>query len=196
MKNHNEDGVLSFGIEKIDETRRIIFGVVYAPNRIDAFGWFMEPDEVEKMAHRFMKLNLREVIDTDHDNVPNGSYPVQSFIVRAGDPDYPEGSWVIGVKIVNEELWSKIVSGDYNAFSMEIMVKKVPAVITYEHVTTHVGETEPSEDGHTHLYVVEIDDVGRVIKGRCSESAGHTHDIVLNSVTQKFEDHAHRYILQ
>lgn len=190
------NNTVEFSVAVIDETRRLIFGEVYAPNKIDAYGWYMEPHEVEKMAHKFMRLDLSKVIDTNHDNVPNGAYPVQSFIARAGDPQFSEGAWVLGVKITNEALWQRVVNGELNAFSMEIYVKKVPAVVQYETVTKQVGMTEPAEDGHRHYLYAEIDPTtGRVIGGRTSVVDGHTHDIMLNSVTEKSNNHSHRYFL-
>lgn len=194
MKTNNETGALQFAISKVDETRRIVFGVVYQPNKMDAYGWFMEPDEVEKMAHRFMQLSLSSVIDTNHDNVPNGSYPVQSFIARENDPDYEVGSWVLGVKIRDEGTWHAISSGQLNAFSMEIMVKKTPAVVKYELVQTQVGETE-TYDEHTHYFITQIDDNGRVVGGKTSVNAGHYHEIKLNSVTEDNSGHSHRYFI-
>ena len=190
---------VEFSVAHIDETRRIIFGEVYAPNKIDAYGWFMEPHEVEKMAHKFMRLDLNKVIDTNHDNIPNGSYPVQSFIARAGDPQFTEGAWVLGVKITNESLWSKVVNGELNAFSMEIFVKKVPAVVEVETVTKQVGKTEESED-HSHYFYVDVDPTtGRVIGGRTNIVDGHYHDLSVNSVTDKsvgtLRPHTHRYFL-
>jgi hypothetical protein len=195
MKNPNETSVVSFSVSKLDESRRLIFGVVYEPNRIDGKGFFMEPEEVEKMAHRFMKLNLSKSIDTQHDNIPNGSYPVQSFIAREGDPDYAEGSWVLGVKVVDEAIWNDIVDGKLNAFSMEIMVKKQEAVVKYEHVPNQVFQTEPAEDGHWHYGFVEVDEMGRIIKGKTSIVDGHYHDIDLNSITNTSAKHSHRYII-
>lgn len=195
MKNDTVPATLQFSFRSFDETRRIVFGVVYEPNKMDAYGWFMEPEEVEKMAHRFMRLNLAQVIDTNHDNVPNGSYPVQSFIAREGDPDYVAGSWVLGVKITSEVLWKKIVEGELNGFSMEILVKRVPAVVNYELVSNQVGMTEPAEDGHVHYFYAKVGDNGRVLSGKTSITAGHSHDIDLNSVTNKQDGHAHRYFI-
>jgi hypothetical protein len=189
-----DNGLLQFSVAKIDETNRLVFGIVYSPNKMDAYGWFMEPAEVEKMAHRFMRLPLSQVIDTNHDNIPNGSYPVQSFIAREGDPDYESGSWVLGVKIGDETLWNKIVDGELNAFSMEILVKRVPAVVKYEIVNNQVGETESFND-HSHFFYVQTDDTGRVIGGKTSVDAGHYHEINLNSVTQENSGHAHRYFI-
>lgn len=192
-----QDNHISFEITTIDETRQIVFGEVYAPNRIDAFGWFMEPNEVEKMAHRYMQLsNLSESIDTQHDNIPNGCYPVQSFIAREGDPTYTPGAWVLGVKITKSEIWAEIVKGNINAFSMEIYVKKVPTNVEYEIQTKQVGVTEPyGEDGHTHYFYTELDSSGKVIGGKTSTTAGHYHDINVNSVTDVSGDHAHRFFV-
>jgi hypothetical protein len=190
------DGSISFAVSVIDESRRLVFGEVYAPNKIDAFGWFMEPTEVEKMAHRFMKLDLSTCIDTNHDNVPNGSYPVQSFIAREGDPQFTPGAWVLGVKVTNETLWNAIVKGEINAFSMEIYVKKVPATVQYEVVGKQVGMTEPAgDDQHTHYFYAEVDTSGRVVKGKTSTNAGHYHEIDVNSVTQATNNHAHRFFV-
>ncbi len=195
LKSNIEDDNVQFAIASVDESRRIVFGQVYQPNRIDAKGWFMEPDEVEKMAHRYLKLsNLKNTIDTNHDNIPNGCYPVQSFIARKGDPDYVEGSWVLGVKVANDDIWNQIISGQINAFSMEIFVRRVPAVVKYEIVPNQVGETEPYED-HSHFFFVKLDDNGRVISGKTSTNAGHYHEINVNSVTQESNNHSHRYIV-
>jgi hypothetical protein len=191
-----KENEVQFAISNVDETRRLIFGQVYQPNKIDAKGWFMEPPEVEKMAHRYMRLsNLRDTIDTNHDNVPNGCYPVQSFIARAGDPDYAEGSWVLGVKVTSDEIWNQIIQGDINAFSMEIYVQRVPADVTYDITPNQLGITEPAEDGHTHYFYAQLNDSGFVMNGRTSVSAGHSHEITLNSVTEQSDGHAHRYFV-
>jgi hypothetical protein len=196
MESNIEENSVQFSIASFDESRRLVFGQVYQPNKIDAKGWYMEPEEVEKMAHRFMRRkDLHKSIDTNHDNIPNGSYPVQSFIARKGDPDYAEGSWVLGVKITDETLWKEIVDGKINAFSMEIYVRKIPATVQYELTPTQVGKTEPAEDGHFHYFVAEIDESGRIIKGKTSISSGHSHEIELNSVTETENNHAHRFFV-
>lgn len=196
MKQEIKENSLQFSIANIDEGRRIVFGQVYQPNKIDAKGWFMEPEEVEKMAHRYMRQgNLRNTIDTNHDNIPNGCYPVQSFIARPNDPDYVPGSWVLGVKITSDEMWKAIVSGEINAFSMEIFVKKIPATVKYEVTPIQLGETEPAEDGHTHYFFAEIDESGRIIKGKTTVNAGHSHEIELNSVTETSNNHTHRFFV-
>lgn len=193
--NNNQ---VEFSVTHVDNGRRIIFGEVYAPNKIDAYGWFMTPEEVEAMAHRFMRLNLSKVIDTNHDNIPNGSYPVESFIAREGDPKFTAGAWVLGVKITDERIWKQVADGKLNAFSMEVLLKKVPAVAEVETLTQQVGFTEEHDD-HTHYFYAKVDpSTGRVVGGKTNVVNGHFHEISLNSVTDKSEGdnpHTHRYFL-
>lgn len=82
----------------------------------------MTAEDIKKLAHRALKLDLAVIIDTQHDNVPNGSYPVESFIARSGDPDYTEGAWVMGVKVPDDATWEKVLKGELNGFSFEAMV--------------------------------------------------------------------------
>jgi hypothetical protein len=62
-------------IKKTDGEKQIVYGEVYAPYILDTYGEFMTPEDIEVMAHRFMQLDLSKVIDTQHDNQPNGSFP-------------------------------------------------------------------------------------------------------------------------
>lgn len=185
---------ISFAIGKVNSEKKIVYGEVYAPNKIDSYGYFATPEEVERMAYKFMKLDMSKVIDTEHDNVSNGSFPVESFIAREGDPDFREGSWVLAVKITNDEVWEKVQSGELNAFSMEIMAKLAPVVVSFETDIHHFGETSEEND-HTHKFFAETNVNGKVIGGRTSTDAGHFHEIKVNSITEVSENHTHRFFV-
>lgn len=180
-------------VKKIDEDHRLVTGVVYAPNELDTYGEFMTADDIVTMAHRFMRLDLSSVIDTNHDEQPNGSYPVESFIARKGDPDFAEGSWVMTVK-VDDDTWPRVKSGDLNGFSFQCMVKPVDVEVEYEVVRDHVGATEEAE-GHTHALFVQLNDDGMVVGGYTSTDAGHSHQIGRASITGETAGHTHRYFL-
>lgn len=184
-------------IKKIDEDRQIVFGEVYAPYRVDTYGEFMLPEDIEKMAHRFMRLDMSEVIDTNHDETPNGSYPIESFVARDGDPDFTPGAWVLGVKVEDAAVWDRVISGDLNGFSFQSMVRAIPVEIEIEVSRFEVGMTEPDKaDGHQHVYVVEFDDRGRVIRGWTSEMNGHKHVIKHGTATEKSGEWAgHRFFV-
>lgn len=182
-------------IKQVDQEKQIVYGEVYAPGMLDTYGEFMTADDIETMAHRFMQLDLRAAIDTQHDNIPNGAYPVESFIARENDPDYTEGSWVMGVKIPDQQLWQRVKSGELNGFSFQSLVRPAEVEVDYEVTRDHVGKTE-SQDDHTHAYYVELDEVGNVVRGITSRAAdGHFHEIERASTTEAEHGHSHRFFL-
>ena len=166
-------------IGRVDAEKRLIFGEVYAPNTLDTYGEFVTAEDLELMCHRFMGEldNLKETIDTNHDNVPNGCFPVESFIARSGDPDFTVGSWVLGVKVGSDHIWAQIKKGELNGFSFEALVRPVDCTVTLRQQRDLVGETEEA-DGHTHLFFVQVNEQGRVISGHTSMDAdpeGNVH---------------------
>ena len=182
-------------IQKLDEARRLIYGEVYAPDRLDTHGEFMTAKDIETMAHRFMQLKMSEAIDTNHDNQPNGSFPVESFIAREGDPDYTEGAWVLGVKVPDDAIWNAIKAGHLNAYSFEARVVARDVEIEYYVMRDHVGAVEKAMD-HDHAYFLQMSSDGRVLKGWTSPGPdGHVHDILKASLTEPADGHIHRYFL-
>lgn len=182
-------------IIKQDDDLRVVYGEVYAPNTLDSHGEFMLPADVAAMAHRFLKeADLSKAIDTNHDNVPNGSYPVESYIARAGDPDFAEGAWVLGVKIVDDRLWKQVKRGNISAYSFEAMVRPVEMDVDVSVIRDHVGQTEAGY-GHTHLYFLQLDEMGRVVKGWTDTVDGHRHTIATGCRTNAVKGHAHRVFL-
>lgn len=183
-------------IRKIDKMRQIVFGVVYEPNVLDTHGDMMLPEDIELMAHRFMAdVKLRTSIDTMHDNIPNGSYPIESFIARDNDPDYPPGSWVLGLKVVDAKVWGAVMSGDLNGYSFEAYCTKKPVIVEIEYDAVDFGVTEENS-GHDHFFWVKFDDSGVIVGGRTSAHAdGHWHQIKSGTATEKADGHAHRIAL-
>lgn len=200
------DGVRTIKCSPIvrkDAMKQIVYGVVYAPYEIDAHGEAMTPDAVEQMAHAFMQQVIAKggmVIDTEHDNVAVSAYPVESYIETRSDVDWPVGSWVMGVKIADETIWKKVMSGELNGFSFEAFVKKMPVVVEVEVPADEIGVTS-AEMGHDHYYFVEYNDEGRIIAGETSADFGHRHKISGGTVTDYastpgIKRHAHKLVMQ
>jgi len=190
-------------IERIDADKRLIFGEVYAPDVLDTYTEFVTPEDLELMAHRFLGEleNLKETIDTNHDNVPNGSFPVESYIARAGDPDFTEGAWVLGVKVPDDHIWAQIKKGELNGFSFEALVVPVDVEVTMRQQRDLVGNTEEAGD-HSHVFYAQVNDQGRVVAGHTSiskaaEGESHDHRIRRATVTEMGGDdrHVHRFFL-
>lgn len=180
---------------KIDAVKRIVYSEVYSPYTLDTYNDMMLPDDIEKMAHEYLRrTDLDQTVDVNHDNVPTGSYPIESFIARKGDPDFTEGSWVVGIKIVDEVVWKRIESGEIGGYSMEIMAKALPYVVTVNLAKSSIGRTAENED-HSHYFFVKFDDNGNVIGGETSMDAGHIHKISYGTITDNSYGHKHRFAL-
>ena len=108
-------------IRKFDEEKGIVYGIVYAPDDVDTQGEYTTAEEIEKAAYRFMRnLNLHNV-DKQHSFSPEGAYVAESWIVRKGDPLFPnekEGAWAVGIKLEDEELRDQVKKGELKALSM------------------------------------------------------------------------------
>jgi len=182
-------------IGKIDEDQRIVYAVVYEPFVLDTWGDFMLPEDIVETAHNFLKKpNLDQRIDTSHDYQSNGSYPIESFIARANDPDFAEGAWVMGVKVPDDKVWAKVKSGELSGFSMAGMAKMVPTVVEVTLGYADMGATEENEK-HYHLFFLEFDNEGRVVSGRTSMDLGHTHEIKAGTATEITNGHSHRFFI-
>jgi hypothetical protein len=196
----NQNRTHTCRIQRIDSERRLVHALVYAPFTLDTYGEFMFPEDIEKMAHRAMELDQTAIVDTNHDNVPNGSRIVESFIARAGDPDYPEGSWAVVIHIPDDTIWEQVKTGELNGVSFEALVVPVPYEVTVATYRDHVGVTrsEAALD-HDHVFFVQVNEQGRVVRGRTSAGPdGHYHEIVRGSFTSRSgsDMHCHRFDLR
>jgi hypothetical protein len=106
-------------IIKVDESQQVVKGIVYKPNELDAHGDWMAPEDIKKSAYKFMKELRLQNIDTKHNLQKIDAYVCESYIAKSNDPDgYPEGSWVVAVKIDDPVVWQGVLNGEYQAFSM------------------------------------------------------------------------------
>jgi hypothetical protein len=179
-------------IRKTDEQLQVVFGEVYSPGIPDSDGEYMTAEEIRKAAYRFLATGNLSAVDVEHNNEESGAFVVESFISRADDPDYIEDSWVIGVHVPDPDLWNLIISEELNGFSMEAAVMRVPQEIELELPEDIEGDTGYSQ-GHRHRFRVDFDDNGKFIGGRTDIVNGHWHEIRRGTITEKANDHHHRY---
>ena len=113
----NTENIIEF--KKSDTKKQIVFGEVYKPNVKDTDGNFMAAETIEKMAHDFLANKKNSQISKSHDGNNDKGVVVESFIVRKGDPDFVEGSWVVGVHVPDTKIWEQIEKGELTGFSIE-----------------------------------------------------------------------------
>ncbi|HMQ98222.1 MAG TPA: XkdF-like putative serine protease domain-containing protein [Ignavibacteria bacterium] len=123
----NEDDAFSFNkhieIAKIDEEKRLVYGVVYAPGEADAHDDMMDIEEVEKACHRFMtKSNTRKAVDTQHDLNPVDDVTIVECAILRGTHDILKdekpGTWYVVSKVDNDEVWKSVKDGTYTGYSL------------------------------------------------------------------------------
>lgn len=106
-------------INKEDEERQLVYGVVYEPDVEDSHGDFMTADSIEKSAHDFVK-DARN-IDKQHDFESGVGEVVESYIAPTdftlAEQDIVKGSWVLVTK-ASDEIWEEIKKGDITGYSM------------------------------------------------------------------------------
>jgi hypothetical protein len=117
MKKIQTERIVEF--KKSDEKKQIVYGEVYVPGKKDSDGNWMTAETIEKMAHDFLRRGHVDRISKGHDGQCDKGEIVESFIVREGDPDYAEGSWVVGVHIPDAKIWKQVEDGILTGFSIE-----------------------------------------------------------------------------
>jgi hypothetical protein len=182
-------------IKKMDAAKQIVMGEVYIPYVPDSQGDFMTPDEIERIAHNFLRNRRVFKVDTEHNLVENGSVVVESFIARPGDPDFTPGAWVVGTHIPDKTVWAKVESGEINGYSMYGTGVRKETIVEIEIPDDGIvkGETIAAGDGHSHTFFLEFDDAGSLINGYTDEVNGHKHVIKSGTITEQANGHAHRY---
>lgn len=184
---------LSVRVRKLDVAKHLVYGEVYAPNVIDSHGDMMLPEDVELLAHRFMLDSLNNQIDVMHDNAVIDASAVESFVAK-GNPEYTEGAWVVVTKINDSAVWDSVLAGGLNGYSMEVLVRKRPAVVEVEVPSMIYGITAYNQD-HAHAFVATMEANGSVSKGVTSVDNGHSHAVLYGTATEVTDGHSHRFFI-
>lgn len=101
------------------EEERKVYGLVYAPDVVDAHGDYTDADTLERAAHDFM-LNYQKM-DVQHNFEEGAGEVVESFIApetfTINGEEILKGSWVL-VSIASEEVWEAIKRGEITGYSL------------------------------------------------------------------------------
>jgi len=121
----------------INEDKQEIFGpamladvpIYRNDEQLGEYNVVFDKATIYKIAQKFFEKDFNKNFNLMHD--PNqkctGVYAFQSYIVDStegrpapkGYEDAKDGSWFLGVKVNNAEVWSKIKSGEIKGFSVE-----------------------------------------------------------------------------
>lgn len=108
-------------LKKVDEDQHMVYGIVYSPDQPDTDGDFTTAEVIKQMAYDFMKNRNTTNVDKQHDFDADEGFVAESWITKSGDPIFtlePEGSWAVGIKVIKEDTWAKVKSGEITGLSM------------------------------------------------------------------------------
>lgn len=124
---------LDFKIQ--NEERRIVYGCalradfdIYRQYGDEEFYVTFSKDAVRRLMTKFMKNFSQKNWTKDHMEFAEGLTVVESWIVedvnndkanKLGLTNFSEGSWMIGVKVDDDEIWQSIKEGRWHGFSVE-----------------------------------------------------------------------------
>lgn len=105
---------------KQDKKKGIVYGIVYEPEKVDTQGDIASEEEIEKAAYAFMKARNTLNVDKQHDFSKAGAFVAESWIVKSGDPIFPDavGAWAVAIKVEDDTLKEQIEKGEIQGLSM------------------------------------------------------------------------------
>jgi len=122
-----EDEPEEVRIVKFDKSKHIVYGVFLVPEKADHDGDVISADDIEKVAHGFL-IEYRD-IDEMHKKETTDADIIESAIAWDEGLNYygkklTKGTWFGAIKIRDEEVWQKVLTGKYKAFSVRIAGKR------------------------------------------------------------------------
>ena len=120
---------------KVDEEKRMLVSPAlipnkqifrYDPNTDSEYYVYFSPETVRKASELYLKHNNHHKATYEHQDRVGGVLTVESWI-KEGDSDksklygydLPNGTWFVKMKITNDDLWSRIKSGELRGLSIE-----------------------------------------------------------------------------
>lgn len=162
------------------EEKRMLFGValradfdIYRSYGEEEFYINFDKDAVRRLMTKFMKNHYQQSFTTDHMDFAQGLTVVESWIVEDVENDkanaiglenFSEGSWIIGVKVDDDEMWQSVKEGKWSGFSVEAFVdlKEIAKEINNnKHIKSEMAKKE-----------VKMDEILENIKSIISDAIG------------------------
>ena len=121
---------------KVDEEKRMLVSPAlipnkqifrYDPNTDSDYYVYFSPETVRKASELYLKNNNHHKATHEHQDRVSGVLTVESWIIEDSKKDksalygfsLPKGTWMVKMKIENDDLWAKIKDGSLKGLSIE-----------------------------------------------------------------------------
>jgi len=122
-------------LKEIDKEKRILMGAALVPNKQiyrrndknEEYYIYFSEDTVRKASELFLMRSNQNNATYEHDKKLNGMSVVESWIIEDEKIDksvkhgfkLPKGTWMISMKVNNEDVWKDVKDGKVKGFSIE-----------------------------------------------------------------------------
>ena len=121
---------------KLEDEKRLLVGAALVPNKpiyrnVNGKEFYISFDEatIEKLAQDFLANDYQHNVTVDHQDNVDDIVVVESWIKTSENDksvgyglNEPIGTWFIGMKVNNDQIWQRIKDGYYKGFSIEAIV--------------------------------------------------------------------------
>jgi hypothetical protein len=129
LKEHKE-----VKLAEVDKEKRILMGAALIPNKKiyrnsgeEEYYIFFSEDTVRKASELFLMKGNQNNSTLEHNVELEGMSVVESWIIedekkdksRKYDFDLPVGTWMVSVKVNNDDVWNQVKAGEVKGFSIE-----------------------------------------------------------------------------
>lgn len=130
----NKDTNIS--LAKVDEDKKLLIGAALIPDKKiyrynqetqkEYFVYFSK-ETIKKASELYLMNNNQSSATLEHDTKLSGITAVESWIVADKDRDksavygidVPEGTWMLSLKVDNEDIWKKVKDKSVKGYSIE-----------------------------------------------------------------------------
>jgi hypothetical protein len=122
-------------LKSVDDEKRILMGAALIPNKkilrrdkkLGEYMIYFTEETIRKTAELFLVRSNQNNATIEHQKEIDGMSVVESWIIEDIKLDksqlynfeLPVGTWMISMKVYNDEIWNKVKAGEIKGFSIE-----------------------------------------------------------------------------
>ena len=134
-----------FQLLKTDDELQVAYGLVYAPEEVDAQDDIADSATIRRAAYEFMRKRRTDAVDVEHGFSAINAFVAESWIVQKGDPMFSElGAWAVGVRVDDIDIWRRLKKGELTGLSLAGIAQRTSAEPQPSYTEKDAGDKAPN----------------------------------------------------